>query len=242
MSRRGKTAQIAGGLAHRVERSRYYREQFGHIARELRDRRIEGFPRYSEAVNRRLGGIYQLIDMIGGRYQRLQEKVALLTQQLRTMESLQIQDAIREQTAAALSLQNKIEQQTEAAVELQQTVVGLQRGAEIAFFLIALPYYFSALIIECFNKQYLEEHATTKWAIVALAVGLGVGLVCRKTIAASAPGHQVSRILSVAYVRGNRLSAEANTIVHTLALWVDSIKARSWECSRSPDAVVYEGF
>jgi Protein of unknown function (DUF3422) len=139
-----KHARIAGGLAHRVERSNYYRKQFERVANELRDHRIEGFPRYAEAVNRRLGGVYELIEMIGSRFERLQEKVDLNTQQLRAAESIVMQDAIRGQ-------QVETNRQT-------RTITKVQQIAELGFFVLLAPYYAYTMLL----------HAIERWRITTI--------------------------------------------------------------------------
>jgi hypothetical protein len=76
--------QIVGGLPFRVERSRYYQRQFRGLVRGLRIGRIQGFLTYDEAVARRLGGIYQLIDTVGLRHERLREALTGLSQRARS--------------------------------------------------------------------------------------------------------------------------------------------------------------
>ena len=145
---------IAGGLAHRAERSRYYRLQFERIAKDLREQRIEGFPTYEEATTRRLGGIYELIDMIGGRYARLQSKVELIMQELQTAESL----------------------------AGQERLAGLQRAAELAFFLGALPYYLASFALMMIPEDFQKAYFVVTLAVCATAATIGAALAWHKQV------------------------------------------------------------
>ncbi|HUI95453.1 MAG TPA: hypothetical protein VLX44_06855 [Xanthobacteraceae bacterium] len=131
-----ETPQIAGGLAHRAERSRYYRVQSDYFAEEMRDSRIEGFPSYTAAVRRRLGGIYELIDMIGGRFARLQGRVASINRELVASRLLELQHQIQGET---------------------RTIEKLQEGAELSFFLFLFPYYFGSVLIHLADKMEIAE-------------------------------------------------------------------------------------
>jgi hypothetical protein len=147
--------QIAGGLAHRVERSRYYRGQADQVAQEMRDGRIEGFPTYTAAARRRLGGIYELIDMVGNRFARLQDKLAAINRQLRTAELLQLQQRITTQTTA---------------------IEEFQRVAEIGFFLVLFPHYVSLMISDLVG----EAGPWTKRGILVGSFLFGIILLNRR--------------------------------------------------------------
>jgi len=115
---------IRGGLSYRTERSGYYLRQFDDLVRALRIRRIEGFQRYDQFVNRRLGATFEFIETIGQRYERLQRKISILSQQLRTTE-------LAHQTGV---------------------IERLQESAEIGFFAVLFPYYVSHVANDVVEK------------------------------------------------------------------------------------------
>lgn len=63
--------KITGGLAYRVERSRYYVGRFQSVCQQLGLGRVEGFQQYDEFVERRLSDKFDLIDKVGVRYDDL---------------------------------------------------------------------------------------------------------------------------------------------------------------------------
>ena len=90
---------------------------------------IEGFPSYSESVARRLGGIYDLINTVGLRHERLHR-------QLRTIEQLQLQRELKTNT---------------------ETIENIQESAEIGFFLVLFPYYVSHFFGDIIEKLHLAQ-------------------------------------------------------------------------------------
>jgi hypothetical protein len=128
--------QIAGGLPFRVERSQYYQRQFRGLVRGLRIGRIQGFLTYDEAVARRLGGIYDLINTVGLRHERLREILTGLSRRVQTARQLEQTGAITDET---------------------RTIEKLQKGAEIAFFAFLFPYYVSHVVTDLAAKIQLAE-------------------------------------------------------------------------------------
>ncbi|MBI3419157.1 MAG: hypothetical protein HY053_03385 [Proteobacteria bacterium] len=84
-----KRGKIVGGLATRVERSEYYQEQFEKLTGHLGIEEISGFVSYQKAVIGRLGGLHELIKLIGKRFARVQQTLNLLTGQQQMAESIQ---------------------------------------------------------------------------------------------------------------------------------------------------------
>jgi len=152
-----KTPQIVGGLPFRVERSRYYQQQFRGLVRGLRIGRIEGFLTYAEAVGRRLGGIYDLINTVGHRHERLRETLAALSR--------------RAQTARQLELTGTITSFTSAITTETRAIERLQMAAETGFFLVLFPYYWSS-----FWLKFFPEHSGWKFPILAASFAAGVAL------------------------------------------------------------------
>jgi hypothetical protein len=122
---------IRGGLASRVERARYYRQQFTSLVASSSIDKIGEFQPYHQFVERRLGATYDFIRMVGLRQARLQTLIVSFTRQTTSSELLSLQDKITEQT-------EKIEQ--------------LQEGAETAFFAVLFPYYASVVAISFIQR------------------------------------------------------------------------------------------
>ena len=92
----GKDA--TGGLAYRIERSRFYQGALMRLMPDLRSWRIEGFQPYDEFVRRRLSSTYDFIDRLGIRTERSRQRLDSLNSELRTTQQV-------EQTRAANRLQ-----------------------------------------------------------------------------------------------------------------------------------------
>jgi hypothetical protein len=147
-------AQIAGGLAYRVERSGYYRSQFeGHLD-GFRIKRIEGFSPFDEAVNRRLAGDYELIRTVGEHHRRLQETLAGLDRRLQSIRTHELQEAIKNETT---------------------TIDDLQKIAEKGFWAFLFPYYFGTVLIHVLHgTRFLDEFPWLEPMIFLILFAAGV--------------------------------------------------------------------
>jgi len=131
-----KEPQIVGGLSFRVERSHYYQRQFRGLVKGLRSGRIQSFLTYDEAVARRLGGIYDLINTVGLRHERLREILTGLSRRVQTGRQLKQTGAITNET---------------------RIIERLQKSAEVAFWAFLFPYYFSSILIHVANAIYFTD-------------------------------------------------------------------------------------
>jgi hypothetical protein len=126
----GNQPQIVGGLPFRVERSHYYQRLFRAVVIMLRSGRIQGFLTYDEAVARRLGGIYALIDTVGLRDERLRGILTGLSRRLQTARATELQQSIRDGTGKILQLQEKMTDLTHNIDQVQKEVAAEQRILE----------------------------------------------------------------------------------------------------------------
>lgn len=78
---------LDGTLDFRIERSRYYVSQFSGVAQALRIKRVRGFQQYDEFVIQRLGPVFEYIDSLGRRYERVQKSRSLLLERIQTLDS-----------------------------------------------------------------------------------------------------------------------------------------------------------
>jgi hypothetical protein len=117
-----KLAKIApldldGTLDSRIDRSRYYVNQFSATVGALRIRRVKGFQQYDEFVIQRLGPVFDYIDSLGRKYARVQKDRSLLLTRIQTLDSQHNENQISE----------------------------LQRLADIALSCILAPYYIGSV-------------------------------------------------------------------------------------------------
>jgi hypothetical protein len=74
----GEMTRTDTGLLDRIERSRYYVEQFNANVGVLRIKRLEGYQRYDEFVRHRLGPVFDFINRLGIRYESAVGTLSLL--------------------------------------------------------------------------------------------------------------------------------------------------------------------
>jgi hypothetical protein len=174
--------QIVGGLPFRVERSHYYQRQFRTLVRGLRIGRIQGFLTYDEAVTRRLGGIYDLIDTVGIRHERLCETLAGLSRRVQAARAHELQQTIKEGTQQILVLHGQIAELTgeidadQKAVAAEQKILEnvlrnsqntqmevmlIQLFGEALLTIFLVPYYVVSLLLHGLTCQLHEWCAET---------------------------------------------------------------------------------
>jgi hypothetical protein len=147
--------QIGSSVAHRVERSGYYQRQFEELLEGFRSDRIEGFPTYKEAVNRRLAGDYELIRTVGEHHRRLRETLTGYGRRALTMRALGLTDAITRET---------------------KTIEKLQKAGEVGFWAFLFPYYFGGVVVDILEgTPFIETHPRLKPIIFLISFAIGVG-------------------------------------------------------------------
>jgi hypothetical protein len=122
-----------GGLEYRVERSRYYVKQFRDSVPPLRIRRVEGYQPYDVFVQRRLGAVFDYIDRLGLRFERVQRDIETLYEYIQTHSSLVVELDIDKRN-------KKIER--------------LQQTGELFLFIILAPYYLSSVLSHLLGTQH----------------------------------------------------------------------------------------
>jgi len=171
----------SGGLAYRVERSRYYVQQFRELVPALRIQRIEGFQPYDEFVIRRMSGIYDEIDRLGIRFERAYGRLNSLLAQINTMDAIERQEEL---------------------IKTNVRLTAIQAFGETFLLVFLLPYYLGHVLFGALNlvgegvmgltdRLYREEAANAFCIqssclrdeaaqgicyVLALLVGLGVWL------------------------------------------------------------------
>jgi hypothetical protein len=141
----------ATGLMYRVERSRFYVQLFRNNISYLRLVRLEGYQKYDQFVERRLGPSYDFINRLGTRYERASNALQTLYQNYL---------AVR-----ANKTGQEIENLTLRSIQTGREIEHLQRVAEAALIGFLLPYY----IVGSMNHLVGgEEHHTRYTEILSL--------------------------------------------------------------------------
>jgi Protein of unknown function (DUF3422) len=125
------------GILYRIEQSRYYKAQFDKNVQALRIGRLEGYQRYDEFVERRLGAAFDFIDRLGRRYERATNTISTLDENYLTMESTLIETGIRK----------------------------IQQWGEFALLAVLVPYYFAHLLALIVQEQYMAPITVSLWTL-----------------------------------------------------------------------------
>jgi hypothetical protein len=130
----GKFLEETGcGLLYRIERSRYYVQQFDDNVKLLRIKRIEGDQPYDQFIRRRLGSEFDFIDRLGRRYERATANMVTLDQNYLAIT----QNALVEKT-------NRID---EEANSIQSDIHKIQEWGEFILLAALVPYYVVHLLV-----------------------------------------------------------------------------------------------
>jgi hypothetical protein len=116
------------GMLYRIERSRYYVEQFNANLKALRIRRLEGYQRYDEFVRHRLGPVFDFINRLGIRYERAVSTLSLLDQFYSSTRTQQIDEDIRT----------------------------IQAYGEVVLFGVLVPYYLTSLAEHMVKPDWMK--------------------------------------------------------------------------------------
>jgi hypothetical protein len=131
------------GILYRIEQSRYYKEQFDKNLEALRIGRFEGYQRYDQFIERRVGPAFDFIDRLGRRYERATNTISMLDENYLTVESNLIETSIRK----------------------------IQEWGEVALLAALVPYYVAHLLALVLQDSYLPIATVVTWAgFVALAL------------------------------------------------------------------------
>jgi hypothetical protein len=124
------------GILYRIEQSRYYKEQFDKSLAALRIGRFEGYQRYDQFIERRIGAAFDFIDRLGRRYERATNTISTLDENYLAMESNLIETSIRK----------------------------IQEWGEFALLSALVPYYVSHLLSLILQENYLPITTVAIWA------------------------------------------------------------------------------
>jgi uncharacterized membrane-anchored protein len=80
-------AECDGGIEYRIERSRYYVQQYNDILKDFRIDYVEGFQRYDVFVRRKLFSSYEFINRLGIRLQRHKRELEALGQNIQVHQN-----------------------------------------------------------------------------------------------------------------------------------------------------------
>ena len=137
----GRFLRKAGtGLLYRIERSRYYVQQFDESVRLLRIKRLEGDQPYDQFIRRRLGSEFDFINRLGIRYERATASIVTLDQNYLAIT----QNSLVERAT-------KIDEETNS---IQSDIQKIQRWGEFVLLAVLVPYYFMHLLVLLLGEHW----------------------------------------------------------------------------------------
>jgi hypothetical protein len=131
------------GLLYRIERSRYYVQQFEENVKLLRIKRLEGDQPYDQFIRRRLGPEFDFINRLGIRYERAMNNIVTLDQNYLAMKANQIDEDIH----------------------------AIQEWGEFALLAALVPYYVMHLLDLIIKEKYVPVLTASVWTVFG-AIGL----------------------------------------------------------------------
>lgn len=139
------------GLLYRIERSRYYVQQFDENVKLLRIKRLEGDQPYDQFIRRRLGSEFDFINRLGTRYERATATIVTLDQNYLAIS----QNALVERA-------NKIDEETNS---IQADIHTIQEWGEFALLAALVPYYVMHLLDLIITEKYVPVLAASIWTV-----------------------------------------------------------------------------
>ncbi|MEA3043153.1 MAG: hypothetical protein QOH47_991 [Sphingomonadales bacterium] len=146
-------SKVTGGVAHRIERSRYYIRRFREGLPALQIKQFGDMQPYNVFVERRLGPTFGYIDMLWSRYDRVRRDMRALYQRLLAEETKNVATAIRDRNT-----------ETE----------WLHQSADLFFFWLLGPYYFCLVFTHLAFPNHEHGMPNGYWLVfwlIFLAIG-----------------------------------------------------------------------
>jgi hypothetical protein len=144
-------AKTGDGPLYRIERSRYYVQQFDENVKLLRIRRLEGDQPYDQFIRRRLGSEFDFINRLGIRYERASSSIVTLDQNYLAIT----QNALVERA-------NKIDEETNS---IQSDIHTIQEWGEFALLAALVPYYVMHLLDLIIDEKYVPVLTASVWTV-----------------------------------------------------------------------------
>ncbi len=168
------------GVSFRIERARFYMKAFDRLVPDLRNRDMQGFQSYPDFVRRRYGGLWDRIDRIGVRHERLAKRLDYLSNHRQTLQlakSAETQARLLH-TAEYVSV-IPIAYYGKDAMKPLLASAGLGELKPSAFFVTALAYVIVMLMVTIWrwSEPSADRHAKKelgRWLLIfAIVVLLG---------------------------------------------------------------------
>jgi len=118
---------VSGSIAYRLERSKYYLDQFRKGTEALRERRIEGYQKYEEFVMRRMSETFGYIELLHSRMEAINSSISKLNSQYASLKIASVTCSI-DGLVASLRQQDK-------------EIGKIQEFGEVALIGAIIPYY-----------------------------------------------------------------------------------------------------
>jgi hypothetical protein len=136
--------KTGSGLLYRIERSRYYVQQFEENVKVLRIKRLEGDQPYDQFIRRRLGPEFDFIDRLGIRFERATNTIVTL-----------------DQNYLAIT-QNALVKQ---ANQIDENIHAIQEWGEFALLAALVPYYVMHLLDLIIKEKYVPVLTASVWTV-----------------------------------------------------------------------------
>jgi hypothetical protein len=135
------------GLQYRIERSRYYVQQFDENVKLLRIKRLEGDQPYDQFIRRRLGSEFDFINRLGIRYERATKSMVTLDQNYLAIT----QNYLATTQNSLVERATKIDEETKS---IQSEIRKIQRWGEFVLLAVLVPYYFMHLLVLLLGERW----------------------------------------------------------------------------------------
>jgi hypothetical protein len=144
------------GLLYRIERSRYYVQQFDDNVKLLRIKRLEGDQPYGQFIKQRLGSEFDFIDRLGRRYERATGNMVTLDQNYLAIT----QNALVEKAT-------RIDEET---YSIQSGIRTIQEWGEFALLAALVPYYVMHLLVLILGDEnpFVPPIAVFFWSLFGI--------------------------------------------------------------------------
>lgn len=177
------------GVSFRIERARFYMKAFDRLVPDLRNRDMQGFQSYPDFVRRRYGGLWDRIDRIGVRHERLAKRLDYLSNHRQTLQLAKSAEALSRSAETQARLLHTAEYVSVIPIayygkDAMKPLLASAGWGELkpsAFFVTALAYVIVMLMVTIWrwSEPNADQHAKTelwRWLLIFIIVGLLGGI------------------------------------------------------------------
>lgn len=162
---------FSNDIHFRLDRADYYIDQFTRGAAALRVKRIEGFQKYDEMVQRRMSGVFSYVGLMKNRMIDVDARMSALSRAYTSLKAV-------ETTKEIMGLVSSMKTLVSSMQDQNKQIEKIQEFGEIALIGFLIPYYLGAtLFYYAFHLQ--GEDAALPWLVT---ISLFAGLVTLRSL------------------------------------------------------------